>query len=167
MGKKKETAATTPAVRETKFNVSKDTSCREYDGIVFDSVIEMKYYRDVVLPLKEDGTIKRFELQKPYELQPRFKRDGKTVRPIMYVADFYIEYADGHIEVIDTKGCPDSVAEMKRKMFWYHYPDLIYRWLCFSRIDGGWCDYEVVKKNRAQRKKEKAAAKAAKEQKEI
>ena len=148
-------------VRETKFNVSKSADKRTFDGIVFDSVMEMQYYRDVVLPLVESGSITKYELQKPYELQPGFKHNGKSVNPIIYVADFYIEYSDGHVEVIDTKGCPDAVAKLKRKMFWYTYPGTIYRWMCYSAIDGGWCDYEVVQRGRAKRRKEKAAKKAA------
>ena len=152
-----------PKKRETKFNVSKDTSGRTYDGIVFDSVVEMEYYRDVILPFFTRGLIKRYELQKPYELQPKFRHDGKTIRPIVYVADFYVEYTDGRIEVIDTKGHPDAKAEMKRKMFWYHYPDITYRWICYSRPDGGWCDYEYVQKERAKRRKEREAKKAAQE----
>ena len=116
----------------SKFNVSSDKEKRTYNGIVFDSQLEMKYYRDVVLPLEESGQIKYYELQKPYELQPKFTHDGKTVQPIKYVADFYIEYADGHTEVIDTKGMPDSTALMKRKMFWYHFPDTVYKWVCYS-----------------------------------
>ena len=106
----------------SKYNVDKDTAKRTYNNIVFDSVLEMKYYRDVILPNVESGLIKYYELQKEYELQPKFTRNGKTVLPIKYVADFYIEYTDGHKEVIDTKGLPDSVALLKRKMYWYHYP---------------------------------------------
>ena len=44
---------------------------------------------------------------------------------------------------------------MKRKMFWYKYPDIKYSWICWSKIDGGWCDYDFVKKQRAMRKREK------------
>ena len=105
-----------------------------------------------------------YELQKPYELQPKFEHDGKKVNPIVYVADFYIRYKDGRDVVIDTKGCPDSSALLKRKLFWYVYPTTPYRWMCYSKIDGGWVDYDVVKKNRAERKRQKK--KAAKEQKE-
>ena len=144
----------------SKFNVGKDTSKRTYDGIVFDSVMEMKYYRDVILPLAESGDITLYELQKPYELQPKFIHDGVAVKPITYVADFYIEYADGRKEVVDTKGCPDSLAKLKRKLFWYVFPSVTYRWVCYSKIDGGWCDYEVVQAGRKERKKAKAAAKA-------
>lgn len=144
----------------SKFNVDKDKEQRTYDGIVFDSKLEMRFYRDVVLPQKRSGKIKQFELQKKYILQPEFRHDGKAVQPITYVADFYLEFADGHIEVIDTKGCPDSVAKLKRKMFWYIFPDIIYRWICYSKIDGnednqGWCDYEYVQHQRKLRKKNK------------
>ena len=106
---------------KSKYNVSSDTEKRTCNNIVFDSVIEMKYYRDVVLPERGSGNI----------------------------------LSDGRIEVIDIKGMPDSVAKIKRKMFWYIYPDIDYKWICYSKIDGGWCDYEYVKTQRSIRKKEK------------
>lgn len=138
----------------SKYNVDKkDKEKRTCDGILFDSVLEMKYYRDVLCPLVESGEVVKYELQKPYELQPKFEHDGKNVQAIKYVADFYLVFKDGHEEVIDTKGCPDTTATMKRKMFWYHYPTLTYRWISYSKIDGGWVDYEVVKKGRKERKK--------------
>lgn len=40
-------------MERTKFNVDKDKAKRTCEGIVFDSVMEMKYYRDVVLPQKQ------------------------------------------------------------------------------------------------------------------
>ena len=116
----------------------------------------MTYYRDVLYSLEKSGDIAYCELQKVYELQPKFVHDNKTVQPVKYVADFFVRYKDGHEEVIDTKGCPDSTAILKRKLFWYHYPDVIYKWICYSKIDGGWCDYEYVKKQRAIRKREKS-----------
>lgn len=58
------------------------------------------------------------------------------------MADFYIEYADGHVEVIDIKGYPDSVAKLKRKMFWALYPDTDYKWLTYVKKYGGWIEYE-------------------------
>ena len=142
-------------IARTKFNVDKDTEKRTCDGIVFDSVLEMKFYRDILCPLVKSGDVVQFELQKPYELQPKFSHNGKTVKAITYVADFFIVYSDGTSVVIDTKGCPDSVAFLKRKLFWYHYPDIDYRWVCYSKIDGGWCEYEFVKKQRAERRKSK------------
>ena len=139
----------------SKYNVDKDTAKRTYNNIVFDSVLEMRYYRDVILPNVESGLIKYYELQKEYELQPKFTHNGKTVLPIKYVADFYIEYTDGHKEVIDTKGLTDSVALLKRKMYWYHYPDVDYKWITYVKKYGGWLDYDTVKKLRSQEKKSK------------
>ena len=126
--------------RETKFNVNKDISKRTHNGITFDSVLEMKYYRDYVCPLEESGEIKSCKMQIPYVLQPNFKHDNRTVKAITYVSDFVLEYSDGHIEVIDVKGCPDTTALLKRKLFWYVYPNTIYRWMSFSAMDGGWID---------------------------
>lgn len=139
----------------SKYNVDSNKNKRTYNDIVFDSELEMKYYRDVVLPLYEDGEIIEFELQKKYELQPSFKHENKTVRPITYVADFFLKYKDGREEVIDTKGMPDNVAKLKQKLMWYIYPDINLRWMAFSKIDGGWCDYDYIKKQRAIRKKNK------------
>lgn len=139
-------------MKRSKFNVDKDKEKRTYNDIVFDSQLEMKYYRDVLCPLVESGQVKNFELQKKYELQPKFIHDNKTVLPITYVADFYIEYANGTVEVIDIKGMPDSVAHLKRKMFWYCYPDISYRWIVFVKKFGGWITYEEAKRLRAHEK---------------
>lgn len=140
-------------IARSKFNVDKDTSKRTYNGIIFDSILEMKYYRDVILPNVESGQIVKYELQKEYVLQPKFTRNNKSVLPIKYVADFYIVYNNGHEEVIDTKGMPDSVALLKRKMFWYHFPDIDYKWMTYVKKFGGWLEYDVVKKLRSEEKK--------------
>lgn len=142
-------------IQRSKYNVAKDTERRTYDGIIFDSQMEMRYYRDVVLPLAKSGDIQYYELQKEYELQPKFVRDGQSVRAITYVADFYVEYSDGHIEVIDIKGCPDSVARLKRKMFEYHYPNTTYRWITFVKKWGGWMDFDEIQRLRKASKKMK------------
>lgn len=139
----------------SKFNVDRDKEKRTCDGIVFDSQLEMRYYRDVLRPGVESGKIRNYELQKKYVLQPKFKRNGKSVLPITYVADFYIEYMDGHIEVIDTKGFPDSVANLKRKLFWYCYPDVDYKWITYVKKYGGWLEYEAVQSLRKEAKKAK------------
>lgn len=153
----------------TKFNVDKDKDKRTFAGIVFDSQLEMKYFRDVLCPRVESGDVVHFELQKKYELQPKFTHDGKTVLPITYVADFYIEYADGHTEVIDTKGCPDSVAKIKRKMFWHNYPDVRYRWITYVKNGAaGWTmrPYRLCAKNKsAIRTKRRTQTMADKEKK--
>lgn len=141
------------SMERSKYNVDKDVEQRTCDGIVFASILEMKYYRDVLCPLVKSGKVTDYELQKPYELQPEFTHNGKSIKSIQYVADFFIRYKDGREEVIDTKGCPDSTAHIKRKLFWFRYPDTAYHWVCYSKRDGGWCEYEYVKKRRAERKR--------------
>lgn len=122
--------------------------------------MEMKFYRDWVLPKMESGLIAKCDMQVKFELQEKFTHDGKKVLPINYIADFVVTYKDGHITVFDVKGMPDNVALLKRKMFWYKYPDIDYQWICYSKIDsdgtdGGWVLYEKVKQGRKERKKNK------------
>lgn len=50
-------------INRSKFNVDKDKSKRTHNGIVFDSVLEMKYYRDVLCPAVESGDVVSYELQ--------------------------------------------------------------------------------------------------------
>lgn len=120
---------------------------------MFDSVLEMKFYRDVILPKMESGEIIYYELQKKYILQDGFEHDGKRVLPITYIADFYIEYSDGRIEVIDIKGCPDTTAKIKRKLFWYKYPDINYQWKTYVKKFGGWGCYDEFNRLRREAKR--------------
>ena len=125
--------------------------------------MEMKYYRDVLCPKVESGDVVKFELQKPYELQPKFSHDGRNVQAITYVADFFVVYKDGHEEVIDTKGCPDSTAILKRKLFWYRFPDVDYQWITYVKKFGGWIKYDDCKRMRREEKRRKEAEKELKE----
>lgn len=112
----------------SKYHVSAKEA-RTYDGIMFDSKAEMEFYRDIVLPLYNAGEIVKYELQKPFELQPGFRHYGKAVRAITYVCDFYLVYKNGRTEVIDVKGMATTEALLKRKMFWYKYPDENLLWM--------------------------------------
>lgn len=140
-------------MERTKFNIDKDKEKRTHNGITFDSQLEMKYYRDMLLPKVESGEIIYYELQKKYILQEGFERNGKKVLPITYVADFYLEYSDGHTEVIDTKGMPDNVAKIKRKLFWYRYPEVDYMWVSYVKKFGGWGLYDDFKRLRNEERK--------------
>ena len=66
----------------------------------------------------------------PMSCNQSFNTATSLFCPIKYIADFFIVYADGREEVIDTKGKADSVALLKRKLFWYHYPTVDYKWIC-------------------------------------
>lgn len=139
--------------RQSKFNVGKDKKNREYNGIVFDSALEMKYYRDVITPLLLSGEIIKVERQKDYTLQPKFCKEGKTIPAIIYKADFVVQYSDGREQVIDIKGYADAVAKLKRKIFWYVYPDIDYVWIGYSRTCGGWTTYENIQTNMKKKNK--------------
>lgn len=142
-------------MERSKYNVDKDTEKRTCNGIVFDSVLEMRYYRDIILPGVESGNVNKYELQKKYVLIDGFQRNGKRVLPITYVADFYVEYADGHIQVVDIKGMPDTTAKLKRKLFWYVYPDIDYVWITYVKKYGGWGLYDDFAKRRRDEKRAK------------
>lgn len=86
------------------------------DGHTFDSKLEAKYYQELLIR-RRSGEIKDFTLQPKFELQPSYKRNGKTVRKITYSADFKIEHADGSIEVVDIKGHITKEFALKRKLF--------------------------------------------------
>jgi len=144
--------------KRSKFNIDKSNNGklnRTYNDIVFDSELEMKYYRDVICVGLANGSIKECQLQVKYELQPKYKYQNKSIQPINYVADFVITYADDSVMVIDTKGLADATAKLKKKMFHYHYPEVNYIWIGYSSKDGGWLEYDVIQKARNQRKKEK------------
>ena len=138
----------------SKYNVG-PASGRTYDGITFDSAAEMRYYRDVVLDGVESGKIAKYELQKPFVLIPTFKSGQQTVRSIQYVCDFYLEYTDGTVEVIDVKGMATPEAKMKRKMFLYFYPSVTLTWVTYVKKYGGWIDYDEYQKLK---KKKRASA---------
>lgn len=104
------------------------------DGHTFDSKLEAKYYQELLIR-KRAGLIKDFTLQPKFELQPSYKRDGKTVRKITYSADFKIEHADGSIEVVDIKGHITKEFALKRKLFEYQ-TGLKLKVLAFSKSRG-------------------------------
>ena len=94
------------------------------DGIEFDSRKEANRYCELKFMLRS-GLITDLELQPSFELQPKFKKNGKSYRYIVYKADFkYFDKQQGKIIVEDVKGLKTEVYKLKKKMFEYHYPDL-------------------------------------------
>lgn len=150
-------------IPRSKFNVNSDPAKRTYDNVLYDSELEMRFYRDWLLPRIESGEVVKCDKQVTYELQPKFKHKDKTILPIKYVADYVVAYKNGKVQVVDTKGFADAQALLKKKMFYYKYPNIDYIWISFSQIDGGWILYEDLKKARAKRKKEKAKIQANKD----
>ena len=115
----------------------------------------MKYFRDVIKIGLKDGTIKDYQRQVKFELQPKYKYQDINILAINYIADFVVTYNDDSVIVWDVKGLADAAAKLKKKLFHYKYPEVDYRWVGFSHIDGGWLEYNVIEKARSKRKKEK------------
>lgn len=94
------------------------------DGITFDSKREADRYYELKL-LEIAGKIKDLKLQHQFVLQPPFKKNGKTIRAITYIADFtYFDLEKMKNVVEDVKGYKTDVYSLKKKMFEYKYPDL-------------------------------------------
>ena len=92
------------------------------DGYKFDSKAESEEYCRLKMALRA-GEIQNLVLQPSFELQPSFKKNGKTYRKITYKADFaYIK--DGKTIVEDVKGMKTDVYKLKKKLFEYKYPNL-------------------------------------------
>lgn len=147
----------------SKFGVSltakgkAERTCKDYvtgRDIVFDSKLEMQYYKEVVIPGLKDGTIKQVIRQQRYKLQPAFKYQSKLVRAIEYISDFTILYADGSKLIVDVKGKATADAKIKRKMMHYVYPDENFVWMAYTRATG-WMEYDALEKYRREKKKGK------------
>lgn len=94
------------------------------DGIEFMSKKEAERYYELKL-LEMAGAIKDLKLQQQFVLQPPFKKNGKTIRAITYIADFtYFDLERMRNVVEDVKGYKTDVYTLKKKMFEYKYPDL-------------------------------------------
>ena len=94
------------------------------NGIKFDSKLEAKRYIQLKL-LQRAGEIKNLRTQAEFVLQPSYKKNGKTIRAIKYVADFvYYDVREGKTIIEDTKGFKNDVYKLKKKIFEYKYPDL-------------------------------------------
>lgn len=85
-----------------------------YDGKKFDSKKEAKRARELNLLLKA-GVIRDLQTQVKFELQGKFRLNGKAVRAINYIADF-VYSKDGKIVIEDTKGYKTKEYNLKKKM---------------------------------------------------
>ena len=83
-----------------------------------------RYYQQLKL-MQRQGLIKDIKLQVKFELQPKYKKNNKTIRAINYIADFtYFDVNKGKTIIVDTKGYRTEVYKLKKKIFEYVYPDL-------------------------------------------
>nr|DAL31304.1 MAG TPA_asm: Endonuclease [Caudoviricetes sp.] len=93
----------------------------EFEGIKFDSKKEALRYKELKY-LAEKGLIKNLELQKMFELLPKYDINGRHVRAITYTCDFYYYDTIKNLFVVeDVKGMKTDVYKIKKKMFEYKY----------------------------------------------
>ena len=116
----------------------------EIDGICFDSQVEGQYYQHLKKQ-QEEGKIKGFELQPIFTLQEGFKKNGKHIRPILYIADFKVYYNDGTVQIIDVKGYETADFKIKRKLFEKKYPFSLVL-IKYVKKYGGWITVDEWKK---------------------
>lgn len=99
------------------------------DGIEFQSIKESLRYKELRL-LERAGLITDLKMQTSFELQPSFKRNGKTIRAITYKADFDYMTKDGRHILEDIKSpatAKDKTYIIKKKMLIYKYPNIEFR----------------------------------------
>lgn len=98
----------------------------EINGIKFDSKKEAKRYNELKW-LEKAHLISKLELQKVFELQPKYiNNNGEHIRPITYIADFfYYDNVKNQYIVEDTKGFRTEVYKIKKKLFEYKYNMII------------------------------------------
>lgn len=126
------------------------------DGITFDSRAEAKYYEQLKW-LKQAKQIKDFKLQPRFILQEAFKKNGKNIRKIEYVADFEILNLDGTVEIVDVKGHETKEFLLKKKLFEKRYEHT----LKLVTLDEtfGWVELDQLKKLKRKAVKPRAKSK--------
>ncbi len=137
----------------SKYGASK----AEVDGIIFDSVMEARFYV-YLKTLQKNKQIKGFDIQVKYVLQDKYRNKftGKAVLPITYIADFSIITLSGDEVVVDVKGRETADFKIKKKMFGYKYPDKYFMCVQWRASTQSWEDLEDIKKSRREKKKKAA-----------
>ena len=102
-----------------------------HNGMTFDSKVEFERYLQL-LSMQQAGEISNLECHPKFELAPKFKHDGKTIRAITYTADFqYIDHDSALWIVEDVKGAkwnkkrgcyePYITPASQLRMKWFKY----------------------------------------------
>lgn len=98
------------------------------DGQKYDSKKEARRGEELKM-LERIGMISDLKFQVPFILQDGFRHNGKAVLAIKYVADS--TYTEKGRQIVEDTKSPftrkNSLYQVKRKMFLFRYPDLIFR----------------------------------------
>lgn len=93
------------------------------EGETLDSELEYARYCELKI-LERAKEIQDLRRQVSFELQPSYRKNNKTIKPIYYKADFVYFDKNGKIIVEDTKGYKTEIYKIKKKIFEYKYPEL-------------------------------------------
>ena len=90
-----------------------------WNGVEYDSAKEARRAAELRL-MQRAGIISDLREQVKFELIPAQRRDGKTERPVNYIADFvYTE--NGETVVEDVKGMRTKEYIIKRKLMLWEF----------------------------------------------
>ena len=101
----------------------------------------------------EKKRIAHFDHQVKMVLIDKYQIFMKKVRAAEIVIDFRVFLSDGSVIYQDVKGFPSDKAKLQRKIFEWRY-GVPLQWISYSKMDGGFLDYDELKKRRAKRKRE-------------
>ena len=140
-------------MKKPKYNTStKKKDKPVYNGISFDSKDEMLYYQFLESEV-EKKRISSFDHQVKMVLIDKYQIFMKKVRAAEIVIDFRVFLSDGSVIYQDVKGSPSDKAKLQRKIFEWRY-GVPLQWISYSKMDGGFLDYDELKKRMAKRKRE-------------
>ena len=110
---------------------------RTFDGILFDSLLECRFYKEVIIPKIKSGEIKNVNRQVKYELLPSFVYKNRKSQASNYSSDLERADSNGDFEVVDVKGFVKPIDKIKSKLFKYRYPNLNLKFIGYTK-ELGW-----------------------------
>lgn len=143
-------------IKKSKYGAQKIT----VNNILFDSIMEAEYYI-YLLEKKDKKEIKDFSMQISFDLLPKQKNKftGKTILAVKYIADFVIIHNNNTKEVIDIKGRETVDFKLKKKMFFFFYPEMNLRCVQWDSIEKQWRDLDDINKDKRARKRNRNKSK--------
>lgn len=94
------------------------------DGITFLSKRKADRYCELK-QLERRGKIADISVEHRFVLQPYFKKNGKIITAITFIADFTYYNLERMRNVVEiVKGDMTEADEIKRRMFEYKYPEI-------------------------------------------
>lgn len=122
-------------------------------GKLFDSKAEAAFYTFLIENVKPKNIV----CQPKVELQPAFNIGKRKVKAITYTPDFFVQFENGKEVYIDVKGMSTQQGELRRKLWWYKYPNKKLIWVATSKKYSlsGWIEWGRLHRQRRLNRKVK------------